>query len=69
MGAGQKVRCRKCGDVIQSQHRHDFRGCKCGAIAVDGGDSYLRIVAKDLDDAEEVEEDAGDNDTEQWTTD
>src|SRR5574337_866627 len=35
--SGPKVRCKKCDDVIQSMHRHDFRWCKCGAIAIDGG--------------------------------
>lgn len=37
-----KVRCKHCGDVIESRHRHDFVRCKCGKVAVDGGKSYLR---------------------------
>lgn len=36
------ARCRKCGEEIESTHRHDFRWCSCGAIAVDGGTAYLR---------------------------
>lgn len=36
------ARCLKCGDVIESKHRHDFRACSCGAIFVDGGLDYLR---------------------------
>jgi hypothetical protein len=36
------ARCLKCGDVIESKHRHDFQKCRCGAIAVDGGLSYVR---------------------------
>jgi hypothetical protein len=36
------ARCRKCGDVIESKHRHDFQACRCGAIFVDGGRDYLR---------------------------
>ena len=36
--------CNKCGDVVYSAHVHDFRSCKCGAIAVDGGQAYLRRV-------------------------
>lgn len=39
-----KAKCLKCGDVIESTHRHDFVQCKCGAIAVDGGREYLRRV-------------------------
>ena len=41
-----QVRCKKCGDTPWSGHRHDFRRCKCGAIAVDGGMDYLRRVGE-----------------------
>lgn len=34
--------CNKCGDDIESVHRHDYKHCKCGAIMVDGGKDYLR---------------------------
>lgn len=37
-----KIRCRKCGDIIESKYRHDFKFCECGSIAVDGGKDYLR---------------------------
>jgi hypothetical protein len=47
---GPRVQCRKCGDVIQSKHRHDFVRCKCGEIFVDGGSEYLRYGAGDLND-------------------
>lgn len=36
------AKCRKCNDIIESKHRHDFKFCKCGAIAVDGGTAYIR---------------------------
>ena len=36
------IRCKKCGDVIESSHCHDSKFCKCGAVAVDGGKDYLR---------------------------
>lgn len=45
-GPGPKVRCKACGDVIQSQNRHDMRWCSCEKIAVDGGDSYLRLAGE-----------------------
>lgn len=32
-----KAQCLKCGDVIESKHRYDFKSCKCGEIFVDGG--------------------------------
>jgi hypothetical protein len=41
-----KIRCRNCGDTIESTHRHDFRYCKCGLVAVDGGRDYLRRVGE-----------------------
>ena len=37
-----KARCKKCGDIIESEFRHDFLPCKCGAIFVDGGKDYCR---------------------------
>lgn len=37
-----QVQCRKCKDLLISTHVHDFKFCSCGAIAVDGGNEYLR---------------------------
>lgn len=37
-----KIRCKRCGEVIESTDRHDFKFCKCGAVAVDGGTDYLK---------------------------
>lgn len=42
-----KVRCRKCGDVIESKHRHDYVTCSCGNVAVDGGKDYLKRSVRD----------------------
>lgn len=39
-----QVRCHKCGDEPFSANRHDFKYCKCGSIAVDGGMDYLRRI-------------------------
>lgn len=55
------ARCRKCGDVVESKHRHDFVACSCGAIYVDGGTSYLRRGARDFGDMEELAEMSGDD--------
>lgn len=41
--AGPRVECLRCGDVLQSQHTHDFVTCRCGAVSVDGGASYTKI--------------------------
>ena len=37
-----RARCKRCGDIIESKHVHDFVSCKCGAICVDGGHDYIR---------------------------
>ena len=44
------IRCKKCGDVIESETVHDFKFCSCGSCAVDGGHDYLRRSAPSLDD-------------------
>ena len=49
------IRCRKCGDIIESETVHDFRVCSCGACAVDGGHYYLRRCGN-LGDWEELSE-------------
>ena len=48
-----KIKCNKCGDIIESTHRHDFKFCKCGAVGVDGGHDYLRRCG-DLDGYEDL---------------
>ena len=37
-----KCQCKKCGDIIESKHGHDFVWCKCKSIATDGGKNYIR---------------------------
>lgn len=39
-----KIRCKKCGDIIESRTVHDFLFCKCKSVAVDGGLDYIRRV-------------------------
>ena len=57
------LKCLKCGDIIESKHRHDFVECSCGSIFVDGGREYLRrgfaqgISSDDYIDLTEYEED------------
>ena len=38
-----RIKCLKCGDVIESTYRHDFVQCSCGACFVDGGHDYMRV--------------------------
>ena len=49
------IRCRKCGDIIESETVHDFRVCSCGACAADGGHYSLRRCGN-LGDWEELSE-------------
>lgn len=37
-----KIKCKKCGDVIESTYTHDYKSCSCGSCTVDGGHEYLR---------------------------
>ena len=43
------IRCKLCGDEIESVSCHDFKWCSCGACAVDGGHEYLRRCFKEKD--------------------
>lgn len=64
-----KIRCKHCGDIIESTHRHDFVVCSCGSCFVDGGHVYLRRGYKttpeddfeDLSEVIEEKEDKGEN--------
>jgi hypothetical protein len=42
-----RAKCKLCGDIIESMHRHDMQWCKCKHIAVDGGQDYFRCIAGD----------------------
>ena len=48
-----EAKCTKCGDIIWSGHTHDYKTCKCGAISVDGGMSYIKRGYKEVGDIEE----------------
>jgi len=50
-----RVKCTKCGELVTSEHQHDFRWCGCGAIAVDGGQAYLKRYG-DIDGCIELSE-------------
>lgn len=38
------VLCKVCGDRISVDTDYEFVSCSCGAIAVDGGQHYCRII-------------------------
>ena len=39
-----KIKCKKCGDVIESKSTNDYKRCSCGAVAADGGKDYLKRI-------------------------
>jgi len=49
-----RAKCKKCGDIIQSDNRHDFVQCKCGRISVDGGSWYTKRSCAKPDDFEDM---------------
>ena len=52
-----KIRCNYCGDIIESKSVHDYKSCRCGMVAVDGGHDYLRrTFHNDITDFEELSE-------------
>ena len=59
-----RIKCKKCGEIIESTSRHDFKFCKCGAVAVERRKDYLRRVGSKEDYEELVEYEGSDDDEE-----
>ena len=49
------IKCKHCGDVIESTYRHDFVTCSCGCCSVDGGLDYLRRCFKNFQEEDYTE--------------
>lgn len=44
-----QVTCLECGEVLVSEHRHDYKTCSCpNETMIDGGNAYVRFGGKDL---------------------
>ena len=54
---GVIIKCKHCLSVLESKHRHDMKWCKCGTIAIDGGNDYTKITFNKQSDYEIVNED------------
>lgn len=39
-----RIRCKQCGDVIESRQVNDFQSCTCGLVSVDGGLEYAKRI-------------------------
>ena len=44
-----KIKCKKCGDVIESKSTNDLKRCSCGAVAVDEVKEYLKRLGNEKD--------------------
>lgn len=44
-----KIKCKKCGDIIESKNTNDYNRCSCGAVAIDGGKDYLKRIGNEKD--------------------
>jgi DNA-directed RNA polymerase subunit N (RpoN/RPB10) len=44
-----RIKCLKCGDIIESKYRWNMVWCSCKAVAVDGGQDYFRRVGNPED--------------------
>lgn len=38
------IKCLKCGSYISTDTGYQYIPCACGAVAVDGGPEYTRII-------------------------
>lgn len=51
------IKCLVCNTVLESEHRHNYVQCHCrNEASTDGGLSYQRVSAKDLDLVENLSE-------------
>lgn len=44
-----KIKCKKCGDIIESKSTNDYKKCSCGTVSVDGGKDYLKRIGNEED--------------------
>ena len=42
-----KIKCKKCGDIIESKSTNDYKRCSCGAASIDGGKDYLKRIGNE----------------------
>lgn len=50
-----RIKCKRCEDILESNSTHDLKFCSCGAVGVDGGRDYLKRIVRDtFEDIEEL---------------
>jgi len=41
-----KIKCKKCGDIIEGDKRGTFIQCSCKSIAIDENKLYTRLIGE-----------------------
>ena len=44
-----KIKCTKCGNIIESKSTNDYKRCSCGTVAIDGDKDYLKRIGNEED--------------------
>lgn len=44
-----KIKCKKCGDNIESKSTNDYKRCSCETVAIDEGKDYLKRIGNEED--------------------
>lgn len=44
-----KIKCKKCGNIIESKSTNDYKRCSCGTVVIDGGKDYLKRIDNEED--------------------
>lgn len=54
-----KIRCKLCGDIVESKYTHDNKACSCKSVGADGGLDYLKRTGnpEDYEELSEILED------------
>ena len=47
------IQCKKCLEIVESKHLHDFKYCSCRAVGIDGGVSAGNRILGNLSDMED----------------
>ena len=53
-----KIKCKKCGEIIDGELKGRLIWCSCESCAIDETEYYTRIIG-DLEDYERIEGDSG----------
>lgn len=52
-----RAKCKLCESIIESTQRNDYVSCKCGEIAVDGGQDTFKCSARNFQNFLRIDDD------------